>query len=158
MAPTISWHFCGMYSRLPECEKARWAPGDTLKPRLSPVSLCCLVPAVPPHPPCYAPTSSDGRGLRESVTIIWRTGLCPLPNLISSTGRLGCWAHQQPPTPPQAPGDSREASILALLGMAGSPVSTWVAGTAVQGHLAVSALEEKAAMRTPGRAKGVSRN
>lgn len=48
------------------------------------------------------------------------------------------------------PGNSREASILALLFVAGPAVLTGATGTAVQGHLTVSALGRKSAMGTPG--------
>ena len=72
----------------------------------------------------------------------------PLSSLISGTRILGCWAQQQSPSLSRAPGNSREASILALPGVAGSPISTWVAGTAVQRYLAVPALEGKSVVRT----------
>lgn len=41
---------------------------------------------------------------------------------------------------PASPGNSHEPSILALPRVAGPAVSTGAAGTAVQGHLAVTAL------------------
>lgn len=98
------------------------------------------------------------KGLRETVAAVWSPDLFPPATLISSTGRLGFWAHQHPQPQLRLHGHSREASILALAGVAGSPISTWVAGTAVQGHLTVSALEEESAMRTSGRARRVGVN
>lgn len=63
---------------------------------------------------------------------------------------MGAAPHQHPAHQGPAPaGNSREAGTLALLGVAGPAVFTGATGTAVQGHLAVSALGRKSAVGTP---------
>lgn len=129
----------------------QWKPAQAQAIPCEPVlsGACCPTGALP------IPLPGEKK-LKEHVAIIWSTGLFSLPTLISSTGRDLDAGPVSPPQPHLTPrGHSRKASILALVGMAGSPISTWVAGTAVQGHFTVSALEEKSAMRTPRRAKGV---
>ena len=68
---------------------------------------------------------------------------------------MGAGPHKHPTHQDPAPaGNSREAGTLALLGVAGPAVFTGATGTAVQGHLAVSALGRKSAVGTPGRPRG----
>lgn len=63
----------------------------------------------------------------------------------------GCWVPLAPaPQVLAPPGNSREASILALLFEAGPAVLAGATGTAVQGHLTVSALGRESGMGTPG--------
>lgn len=126
----------------------RYTPGPSLE--LWKPAQAQAIPCEPVLPGACCPTGAlpiplpGEKELKEHVAIIW------------STGRDFDAGPVSPPKPRLTPhGHSHEASILALVGMASSPISTWVAGTAVQRHFAVSALEEKPAMSTPGRAKGI---
>lgn len=104
------------------------------------VSSECSLPLRPPSTPSQS--TEDGRGGHS----MWRR----------RTAKHGCWVPSAPaPQVLAPPGNSREASILALLFLAGAAVLTGATGTAVQGHLTVSALGRESGMGTPG-ARGIT--